>query len=904
MSTTATSTSTTSNHCGGICTNNSLHHMINNINNNQFCSNKLNSEGIKIITITVVGARNLRKKQGGKIDPYVEVKYKDKIETTKKLRNTTDPMWNDEFKIEIKESDRFLKPQPNIIFYVWDNEMFIKNNEIGFATVSLETIAKENVFENWIDLNGSFGMVGQIHIRATITTPDDIEYNMDEWFNLESITKGGSSGSSSNSNSSNSSSKTSPSSSYRDETNINQILDSQKKLLSLVTNSLNNNFNNNNNNNNINNSIKNNSFTYNPFQTTTTSTTTTSSSSCKSSGQSNVFYENNNNNNNNNNNFSSLIYQQQQYQSNFGLNGSIDPEVLRMILSEREEEESNRDQDMLSHCIICKKNFEAQPENLFLMDDCLHNFCKSCLKNGILYQIQMGGVQIHCVYEDCSDKIQDAMLRMVLDNSEYQLLLKKQLEKVLHNNKNFIHCPNCQEVFERIQQPPLSPPLISSANTTATTSASTSPLPQSLSNSLSNSSFASITSLLSTSSNSNYSSNSNNTTTTTTTTSTTSTTQKKRNKLNLLSPDGSVMTEETARHREEFRFRCTKCTTEFCSDCNTSPYHYSFTCEKYTEYLASRKCRFCLSSIRAAMGINAKQREICDSEECQQKLNTCCDKILPCGHHCIGVKGEKKCEPCFDVDCVPKDHFNNDEYCNICYVESIKSAPSVMLDCGHMFHYGCIEKQLTSKTGPRITFHHSDCPLCKKQMKPHPAINHILEPILKNKAIIQSKAMERLSYEGLAKCKEIEDKKSKWYQDPENYSMDRYVYYSCFKCKGYYFAGQARCDEGVEGGYKEEDLVCGSCRGSDGKECKVHGWDYIIWKCQFCCSVAQWYCWNKVHFCSDCHTKQQKGDYLNKKPKTSITQCEGPDKCPLKVEHPHVEEFILGCNLCKNLKEF
>ena len=30
-------------------------------------------------------------------------------------------------------------------------------------------------------------------------------------------------------------------------------------------------------------------------------------------------------------------------------------------------------------------------------------------------------------------------------------------------------------------------------------------------------------------------------------------------------------------------------------------------------------------------------------------------------------------------------------------------------------------------------------------------------------------------------------------------------------------------------------------------------------KCQYCCSIASWYCWGKTHFCDSCHFRQQKG---------------------------------------------
>lgn len=71
--------------------------------------------------------------------------------------------------------------------------------------------------------------------------------------------------------------------------------------------------------------------------------------------------------------------------------------------------------------------------------------------------------------------------------------------------------------------------------------------------------------------------------------------------------------------------------------------------------------------------------------------------MLECGHACCGVKGEKKCPPCFLEQCKEKNKLQQqgeDDYCNICFVESLKSAPCVRFNCGHYFHYECIKKRL------------------------------------------------------------------------------------------------------------------------------------------------------------------------------------------------------------------
>src|SRR3990167_6029920 len=67
-----------------------------------------------------------------------------------------------------------------------------------------------------------------------------------------------------------------------------------------------------------------------------------------------------------------------------------------------------------------------------------------------------------------------------------------------------------------------------------------------------------------------------------------------------LGPSGKKLTLEAIRHRDEFRFRCRCCDTEFCCACMKMPYHLGFTCDQYNKYLTSRRCRFCKSQIQSA----------------------------------------------------------------------------------------------------------------------------------------------------------------------------------------------------------------------------------------------------------------------------------------------------------------
>ena len=57
-----------------------------------------------------------------------------------------------------------------------------------------------------------------------------------------------------------------------------------------------------------------------------------------------------------------------------------------------------------------------------------------------------------------------------------------------------------------------------------------------------------------------------------------------------------------------------------------------------------------------------------------------CRKQKQCSHSCAGVKGETKCLPCLEPECMTaEDNIlpQNDELCTICYTSELKEEPSV-----------------------------------------------------------------------------------------------------------------------------------------------------------------------------------------------------------------------------------
>lgn len=251
------------------------------------------------------------------------------------------------------------------------------------------------------------------------------------------------------------------------------------------------------------------------------------------------------------------------------------------------------------------------------------------------------------------------------------------------------------------------------------------------------------------------------------------------------------------------------------------------------------------------------------------------------------------------------------DYCVIC-PERLINAPCIRSKCGHVLHLKCITTRIQKKWHrPRITFNFCNCPLCKSWLEfpPDSSIQEMIEENLALYKDIRWKAHERLKYEGRTKDEKLVTQSSDYYNKPEDYAFAIYSYYQCFKCKKPYFGGLKRCEdllqnEDKQGEFKWEELVCANCSdvGMTVQNCPKHGKDFIEFKCKFCCSIAQWFCWGTTHFCDPCHQKQCNGDHLSKKKPSELPQCKGKATCPLKIDHGgNGVEFSLGCSLCRNV---
>lgn len=172
----------------------------------------------------------------------------------------------------------------------------------------------------------------------------------------------------------------------------------------------------------------------------------------------------------------------------------------------------------------------------------------------------------------------------------------------------------------------------------------------------------------------------------------------------------------------------------FCAKCRVTPYHLGKTCEQYKQYIHRIPCRFCDEELKNG---DNKELQVCKNEECQNKLKICCNKKLPCGHYCIGLKDDTECIECHNEECVNEDDINDNDYCSICYVESLHACPCIKLTCGHIFHYTCIIDRIIKKCKrERINFSCIECPTCRKLID-HPLLKDVMKDELKLLDILQ-----------------------------------------------------------------------------------------------------------------------------------------------------------------------
>jgi len=90
-------------------------------------------------------------------------------------------------------------------------------------------------------------------------------------------------------------------------------------------------------------------------------------------------------------------------------------------------------------------------------------------------------------------------------------------------------------------------------------------------------------------------------------------------------------------------------------------------------------CRFCSTTAGTSL---QPIGYVCSDPECIQRSDDVCDKTLPCGHLCNGVRGEEDCLPCLLQGCAgtsDKLKQDADDMCMVCYTEGLSCAPCIQV---------------------------------------------------------------------------------------------------------------------------------------------------------------------------------------------------------------------------------
>lgn len=165
-----------------------------------------------------------------------------------------------------------------------------------------------------------------------------------------------------------------------------------------------------------------------------------------------------------------------------------------------------------------------------------------------------------------------------------------------------------------------------------------------------------------------------------------------------------------------------------------------------------------------------------------------------CGHYCFGNQNDvryKSHPPCLFPECVKKDPSkthgeDKDSFCCICFTDELAEKPVIYLECGHIFHEGCLQTIINKRWGKNedaLNFRFIECPTCSGELKTgEKQFDSRIDPYRQLKKKTVEKAVKRAEFEGMDKEPRLQQKGSGYYQNLEKFAMDKLVYYRCNKC--------------------------------------------------------------------------------------------------------------------------
>lgn len=265
-----------------------------------------------------------------------------------------------------------------------------------------------------------------------------------------------------------------------------------------------------------------------------------------------------------------------------------------------------------------------------------------------------------------------------------------------------------------------------------------------------------------------------------------------------------------------------------------------------------------------------------------------CQKILQCGHQCCGGAAQTmvtqrkcagECFGCLVAGC-PGNITNDDTTCPICLEAISSEAPSLRLECSHVVHVECLQEMLCTVEwhGKMIQPAQIRCPAGCGAFIRHPVLSRGFDPLIK----LAEGALKA------ATAQALEDE-----LDGATPALveAKYSVYQCATCSQPFCGGLKECN--VEGGGAEEkSAVCQSCQVKGGVTCRIHGSEFMVGKCNYCCEPATFNCGGgKYLFCTPCHVEAAVAFHegwfseWERSKIPNIPKCD-PATCPFGGNHP------------------
>jgi len=124
--------------------------------------------------LRVIEARNLKHHLLGSVDPFLDIKVKGHLEAYKGklVKNTTNPMFNDQFAIPVHHQNE------QVIVRIFDKDRLRAEDLLGQVKLPVQQYLNRGTIDEWRPLTGKKGgpANGEVHIVVTYNTTGIVQH--------------------------------------------------------------------------------------------------------------------------------------------------------------------------------------------------------------------------------------------------------------------------------------------------------------------------------------------------------------------------------------------------------------------------------------------------------------------------------------------------------------------------------------------------------------------------------------------------------------------------------------------------------------------------------------------------------------------------------------------------------